>query len=108
MPKQSAFEFADDPMTEIRSKATRFVFQLGVDMLIAQGLKEPAARAFLGKRLKEIGKPSLLYAICDAAFREVTDARTYLAAAKRNIANKPIQQANDDDRRSDGVQPWMK
>lgn len=105
MTKQSAFEFADDPMTEIRSRATRFAFQLGVEMLTANGVKEPQARAFLGKRIKDIGKPSLLYAIIDAAFREVDDPLTYLGAARR-VMGKPKQ--TDDEPRSDGVQPWMK
>lgn len=97
-----------DAMADVRAKASKFVFRLGVEMIMAQGVKETSARSFLGKRLKEIGKPTLLRGIINAAFSEVTDPRAYLAAIKKPAGANPSYMPQQDEDNSAGIQSWMK
>lgn len=107
-PRQSAFEFLDK-MADIRAELARQVFHMGVWMLTASGSTEPSARSFLGKRMKEIGKPALLRAIIAAILNEVADPRAYIAAAGRVAPGRHTQRADDADQPDDsaGIQPWM-
>jgi len=108
MSDQTAFDFVDK-MADVRARAAKWAFALGVEMLTAGGMKEDAARAFLGKRIKDIGKPALLRAIVSAAFGEVADPKTYIAAAGRVAPGRNIRRPDDDgDDESAGIQPWMK
>lgn len=107
MTKQSQFEFAVDPMADIRNETAKFAFAIGVRMLVGTGTAEAQARAFLGKRIKEIGKPALIRAIIDAALREAVDPKSFIASAGRAVPGKLTQRAEDDEKNSDGIQPWM-
>jgi hypothetical protein len=99
-----------DKMADVRAKASKFIFALGVEMIVAQGVKEASARALLGKKLKEIGKPGLLRVIIAAALNEVADPRTYIAAAKPSPGGGgggAQQSGNQDEDNTAGIQSWM-
>lgn len=97
-----------DKMADVRAKMAKFVFSIGVEMIVAQGIKEASARSLLGKKLKEIGKPALLRVIIAAALNEVADPRTYIAAAKPGGPSPAAAQRSEpeEDHRA-GIQPWM-
>lgn len=103
---QQSFDFIDK-MTDIRAKAVKQMFAIGVEMLMAQGKSEDAARAFLGKRIKEIGKGALVRAIAAAAFNEVANPTEYIAASGRVAPGRAASRAESDDDDNAGLQPWM-
>lgn len=106
MSRQSSFEFApSDPYADVRAAATKQAFALGVQLLVASGMAEPVARSFMGKRMKEIGKPALLRAVMQILLGPgVNDPRAYLAGVKGPAQQQ--EQAADDEGGS-GLQPWM-
>lgn len=98
-----------DKMADVRAKASKFIFALGVEMLMAQGVKETSARSLLGKKLKEVGKPALMRVIMSAAINEVADPRTYIAAARPSPGSGAAHNgATQEEDNSAGIQPWMR
>lgn len=107
MSKPDALFELTDTMADLRAEASKFAFSIGVRMLVAAGSTEPSARSFLGKRMREIGKPALMRAIIHAAFAEVVEPRSYLASIQAPTAASGAIRVGDDDASSDGIQPWM-
>lgn len=85
------------------------IWRYGVRLLTADGTPTADARAFLGKRIADVGRETLARAILEATIQCVADPRAYLGAVKRN--SQPTARRRfepTDDAWGDVLQPWQR
>lgn len=90
-----------------RALESTVLWKHGVALLVDFGLPEVTARAFIGRRVKEVGAEAITRGIVTIIFNgSIVDPRAYLGA----ISLRPKDREEVDENAShptDGIQPWM-
>lgn len=82
-PSLFGAESTDDIVEGVRAAALkRIVWTDGVELLVASGVSDSAARSFLGQRVRDVGADAMALGIASAIVRRVREPRSYLGAIK--------------------------